>query len=171
MKRSRRQQLGRLTKRERIELRKTQIGSKQDRKLRKYSNNFNEMFEFFFKIHRSGLVNFCGSIVNVDFDINASDGKFAFREYDNGRFKFVNPVTRHPNILKSVICGKKGWGLWLNTWCEGIVEWSFTKEEILNEFEIRGITIPKPLMDDFENRLETMKYKRNQKYLEILKKN
>jgi hypothetical protein len=128
------------------------------------------MFEFFFKIHRSGLVDFCGAIVNIDFDINGSDGKFAFREYDNGRFKFINPVTRHPNILKSVICGKKGWGLWLNLWAEGIVEWSFTKEEILKEFEIRGIVIPRPLMNDFENRLETMKHNRNQKYLESLKK-
>jgi hypothetical protein len=129
------------------------------------------MFEFFFKIHRSGLIDFCGAIVNIDFDINGSDGKFAFREYDNGRFKFINPITKHPNILKSVICGKKGWGLWLNTWCEGIVEWSFTKEEILNEFSVRGIIIPKPLMNDFENRLETMKHKRNLKYLEDLKKN
>ena len=31
------------------------------------------MFEFYFKIYRSGLVKFCGDIVKVDFDVNGMD--------------------------------------------------------------------------------------------------
>ena len=76
------------------------------------------MFEFYFKIYRSGLVKFCGDIVKVDFDVNGSEGKFAFREYDNGRFKLITPISRHPNILQSVIIGKKGWGLWVSQWTD-----------------------------------------------------
>lgn len=123
------------------------------------------MFEFFFKIHRSGLVNFCGSIVNVDFDINASDGKFAFREYDNGRFKFVNPVTRHPNILKSVICGKKGWGLTVKTWSEGIGSGLFTKYEFYELFNSFGIEIPKSLILEFNNSVYKERIKREKEQL------
>ena len=42
------------------------------------------MFEFYLKIYRSGLITFCGSIVVIE--KGESDAKFAFREYDNGRF-------------------------------------------------------------------------------------
>lgn len=118
------------------------------------------MFEFFYKIHRTGLITFCGVNVEVDFDINGNDSKYTFREYDNGYYKFTNPITRHPNILKSVIIGKKGWGLWVKLWSEGIAEGTFTKYEILNEFKIRGIDIPESLMLEFENSIwkERLKY-------------
>lgn len=127
------------------------------------------MFNFYLSINRSGLITFCGVDVQVDFDVNGSDGKFGFREYDNGRFKGITPTSRHPNILKSVIIGKKGWGLWLNTWSEGIVDWSFTKEEIFQEFSKRGIEIPEPLLKDFNNRIDHLKRIRNMKYLESIK--
>ncbi len=129
------------------------------------------MFDFYLSIYRSGIVTFCGVEVNVDFDINGSDGKFAFREYDNGRFKNSTPITRHPNILKGVITGKKGWGLWVKMWTEGIVDWTFTKEEILQEFLIKGIDIPEPLMIEWDNLINKMKAVRNEKYLEELLKN
>ena len=127
------------------------------------------MFNFYLKIYRSGLINFCGVGVEVDFDINGSDGKFSFREYDNGRFKQMNPISRHPNILRGVIIGKKGWGLWVETWSQGIVDWSFTKEEILEEFTSRGIEIPEPLMIEWDKLIERKKIKRNLDYLNTLK--
>ena len=122
------------------------------------------MFEFYLKIYRSGIITFCGSIVTIDFDRNGSDGKFAFREYDNGRFKFINPISKHPNILKGIIIGKKGWGLWVSQWSEGIVDWTFTKEDILKEFEIRGIEIPDSLMLEWDKLILKLKNIRNENY-------
>jgi len=127
------------------------------------------MFDFYLKVNRSGLMTFCGVDVQVEFDVNGSDGKFGFREYDNGRFKNQIPVSRHPNILRSVIIGKKGWGLWVEQWTQGIIEWTFTKEEFLEEFDKRNITIPEPLMKEWDNLIERKKYVRNMKYLESLK--
>lgn len=123
------------------------------------------MFDFYLKIYRSGLITFCGDIVNVDFDVNGSEGKFAFREYDNGRFKLISPISRHPNILRGVIIGKKGWGLWVNSWAEGIVEWTFTKEEILKEFSDRNIEIPESLMLEWDKLIDKKKMIRNLEYL------
>lgn len=128
------------------------------------------MFIFYLQIYRKRVINFCGSIVDVDYDENSSDGKFAFREYDNGRFKFKTPKSKHPNILQGVIIGKKGWGLWVEQWSQGIVEWTFTKEEILNEFEKQGIQIPEPLMLEWDKLIDKKKRIRNLKYLEELSK-
>lgn len=126
------------------------------------------MFEFYFKVYRSGLITFCGVDVQVDFEVDGSDGKFGFREYDNGRFKNKTPVSRHSNILRSVIIGKKGWGLWVEQWSQGIVECTFTKDEILQEFMKRNITIPEPLMIEWDKLIQRKKYKRNQDYLDSL---
>lgn len=126
------------------------------------------MFEFYFRITRTGLINFCGDIVKVNFDVNGSDGKFSFREYDNGRFKNTIPISRHPNILKSVLIGKKGWGLWVSQWTEGIVDWTFTKEEILKEFTDRNIEIPEPLMLEWDKLIIKKKQIRNENYLKTL---
>jgi predicted nucleic acid-binding protein len=41
----------------------------------------------------------------------------------------------------------------LNEWSDGIVEGSFTKKEILSDFENLDITIPDSLLKDFENRI------------------
>jgi hypothetical protein len=129
------------------------------------------MFNFYLQIYRKGVINFCGSGVEVEYDEDSSDGKFAFREYDNGRFKYKTPKTKHPNILKGVIIGKKGWGLWVEQWSQGIAEWTFTKEEILNEFEKQGIQIPEPLMLEWDKLIDKKKRIRNEKYLSELTKN
>jgi hypothetical protein len=128
------------------------------------------MFNFYLSVYRSGLITFCGVEVNVDFDVNGSDGKFGFREYDNGRFKFKTPVSRHPNILRGVIIGKKGWGLWVEQYSQGIVDWSFTKEEILEEFSKRNIEVPEPLMLEWDKLLERKRRKRNSEYFEKISK-
>lgn len=49
----------------RIEERKKVIKSKKDRRLMKYSDNYNEMFNFFLKGYRSGILSFGGSKVDV----------------------------------------------------------------------------------------------------------
>lgn len=129
------------------------------------------MFYFFLKSYRSGLLTFCGSNVEVEFDENSEEGKFTFRQVENGDIKKNTIIkTRHPNIVKGVIIGKKSWGLFLDQWSDGICDWSFTKEEILGEFQKRNIQIPEPLLRDFENRIEKKKQIRNQKYLEMIKK-
>jgi hypothetical protein len=57
--------------------------------------------------------------------------------------------------------------LWVQEWTDGIVEWTFTKDEILSQFE--DIEIPESFLNDFENVLQRKKRIRNQKYLESLK--
>jgi hypothetical protein len=74
-------------------------------------------------------------------------------KFDNGQYKGKDIVSRHPNIVKSVIVGKKSWGLWVDQWSDGIVDGDFRLQEILEEFEIKGIIIPEPLMNDFNNRI------------------
>jgi hypothetical protein len=128
------------------------------------------MFTFFIKGYRSGLLEFSGSIVETEFDPDGNEGKFCFRQVENGDIKRNEVVkTRHPNLVKGAIIGKKSWGLWVDQWSDGIVDWTFTKEEILGEFQKRNIQIPKPLLRDFENRIEKKKLIRNQKYFEMLK--
>jgi hypothetical protein len=68
--------------------------------------------------------------------------------------------------MESVIRGKKAWGLWLDQWTDGIVDWTFTRQEILNIFEEKNIKIPESFLKDFDNRLEKKKRIRNLKYLE-----
>jgi hypothetical protein len=130
------------------------------------------MFTFFFLVNRRDLITFCGSIIEVGFDPNGVSGKECFRLYEDGYYKGGKSIiTKHPNIVKSVLIGKKGWGLWVDQWTEGIVDWSLTKEEILKEFEIRGIEIPDSFLKDFHNTIERKKRIRNLKYLEELKMN
>ena len=118
------------------------------------------MFTFFLKGYRSGLLTFCGSIVEVErSDIN---GRESFRMFEDGMFKHVNPTSKHSNVVKAVIVGKKSWGLWVKQWCEGINEFSFTQEEILNEF--KDIDIPKPLLKEFNNRIDRDRIKRLESY-------
>ena len=129
------------------------------------------MFSFFFQVNRRDLITFCGSIIEVEFDPNGVSGKECFRLYEDGYYKGGKPIiTRHPNIVKSVLIGKKGWGLWVDQWTEGIVDWTFTKEELLNEFVKVNIEIPESFLKDFENTIEKKKRIRNLKYLEELRK-
>lgn len=123
------------------------------------------MFSFFLKVNRTGLIEFCGTPTEVYFDINGYSCKECFRLYEDGFYKNGKPIiTKHPNILKSVLIGKKGWGLWVKEWVNGIVDWSFTKEEILKEFEIRGIEIPDSFLKEFDNLIEKSKIIRNNNY-------
>lgn len=78
-------------------------------------------------------------------------------------------ITKQPNILKSVLIGKKGLGLWFDQWSDGIVDWSFTKEEILDDFEKRGVEIPESFLIEFDNLIEKKKIKRNINYFNSLK--
>jgi hypothetical protein len=129
------------------------------------------MFSFFLKGYRSGILEFTGSIIETEFDPNGEEGKFCFRQIENGEIKRNNIIkTRHPNVVKAVISGKRSFGLWVDQWSDGIVDWTFTEEEILGEFQKRNIKIPKPLLIDFYNRIDKKKRKRNSEYFEILNK-
>jgi len=140
----------------------------KNKKVKKYSENFNRMFDFFFLLNRRGLIDFCGTSTDVTYDVNGLDCKECFRLYEDGRYKNSEIITRHPNIVKSVLIGKKGWGLWLDQWSDGIVEWCFTEEEILGEFKNRDIDIPLPMLIEFKNLIRKKKIKRNLNYLKEL---
>ena len=117
------------------------------------------------------MIEFCGEDVNIRSDKNSNRivcAKEGFRLFEDGQFSHRAINSKHPNILRAVIIGKKGWGLWVNQWAEGINEWSFTKEEILNEFKIRDIVIPKSFLIDFENRIEKLRQKRLEDHWEEL---
>ncbi len=113
------------------------------------------MFIFFLKSYRCGILDFCGVEVITRYDGNGKDSKFCFKSFENGVYTRVQVSegikTKHPNVLKGVIIGKKGWGLWKNEWSEGISEGSFTMSEILYQFEQHNIQIPDSLMTDFIN--------------------
>lgn len=129
------------------------------------------MFKFFYLVNRSGIIDFCGTTTNqIVFDLNGLDSRECFRLHEDGFYKGGKPmITKQPNILKSVLIGKKGIGLWFDQWSDGIVDWSFTKEEILDEFEKRGVEIPESFLIEFDNLIEKKKIKRNINYFNILK--
>lgn len=114
-------------------------------------------------------MSFSGSIVEIEKRNEGPDCREAFRMYDDGQFKFKVPYSKHPNLLKAVITGKKSWGLWVDQWTEGITDWTFTREDILKEFSDRNIKIPDSFLKDFDNTIERKRLKRNLKYLEKLK--
>ncbi len=110
-------------------------------------------------MYRTGLITFCGSKVNVEFDVNGVDGKNCFNDYENGLLKNKETIiTRHPNIVRSVITSKKGWGLWVSEWSSGIGDGLFSKDDILNEFEIRNIELPESFLKEFDDSIRRKKY-------------
>jgi hypothetical protein len=113
--------------------------------------------------YRKGLLLFCGEDVRVNFDSNGDDGKITIKKFENGEFKHTSITSRHPNIVKGVIVGKKSWGLWLDQWTDGIVEGSFRRKEILDEFEKLNIKIPEPFLIDFDNTIYIKTKKRMKK--------
>lgn len=128
------------------------------------------MFTFFLKGYRTGILDFSGSIIEVEFELDGDEGKYCFRKIENGEIKRNETIiTRHPNVVKSVVTGKRSWGLFLDQWSDGICDFSFTEEEILCEFQKRNIQIPESLLLDFKNRIDKKKMIRNQKYFEGLK--
>lgn len=110
------------------------------------------------------MLTFCGSNVKVEFDINSTEGKNTFRKFDNGDFKGKDIISRHPNIVKGVIIGKKAWGLWVGQWSDGISEGTFRVKDIIQDFEDKGITIPNSLMNDFNNQIDKKIQKRLAQY-------
>ena len=85
--------------------------------------------------------------------------------FDDGQFKDKPIITKHPNIVKSVITGKKSWGLWLGQWSDGVVDWTFTEKEIYSIFTEKNIKVPESFWLDFENTVDRKKNKRNLEYL------
>ncbi len=132
---------------------------------KKYSERFNKMFNFFFMINKKGLVTFCGTKTDIEFDINGIGSKECFMKFENGFYRNKKIVTNHPNILKSVLIGKKGWSLWVDEWTNGVVDFTFTENEIFNIFEDKGIEIPENLLIDFYKKIDKKKEIRNKKYL------
>jgi hypothetical protein len=104
--------------------------------------------------YRKGILLFCGEDVKVKFDSKGDDGKITYKKFENGDFrgpKIIDISSRHSNIVRGVIIGKKSWGLWLDQWTDGIVDGSFRRKEILDEFEKLNIKIPEPFLIDFDN--------------------
>jgi len=111
------------------------------------------MFTFFLKCYRVGLLDFCGSSVEVKFDPNGKDSKVSFKEFENGVMKLDNLSSCHPNTLKGVIVGKKSWGLHVKMWYEGISDGDFRLCEITEDFDKKNIKIPEPLLNDLKNNI------------------
>lgn len=141
-----------MNKHERILARKQEIGSRHRRNLKKYSDNFNSIFWFLFKIYKTGIITFCGSEVNVVYDPNGLDAKEGFRLYEDGAFNMGQTIlSRHDKVLRAVIIGKKGFGLWCDQWSDGIADWTFSEEEIFHIFRDVNIDIPTSLEKNFRD--------------------
>ena len=160
------QDYSKLPKHERIALKKKQglIKDRHSRKLEKFSDNFNEIFNFFLNGFRMGLFDTPGEYFRVDYDKDAESGKMAFRRYEDGKFantsnKHFNFVikSRQPNITYAVICAKKSMGLNMSMWIDGIAECNFTAQEIIDDFERIGLKMPVGFQTDLRNRSHAMK--------------
>lgn len=131
------------------------------------------MFSFFFLLSRTELITFCGSNVEdrnpIEFDPDGDEGKFCFRKIENGQYQPGEKIiTRHPHILKSVMSGKRGWGLWRDQWTDGIAEHTFTKEEIMQEFIEKKVIVPESFLKEFDDFLEKKKRVRLEREIERL---
>lgn len=113
--------------------------------------------------YRKGILLFCGEDVRVKFDVNGDDGKITIKKFENGEFKKTEITSRHSNIVRGVIIGKKSWGLWSDEWSDGISQGLFTKKEILEGFEKRNIKVPEPFLIDLENKIYNKIMKRMKK--------
>lgn len=150
-------------------MRKKEIGTKHLRKLKRYSDKFNEIFNFFLNSYRKKILTFCGSEVRVLFDKESPESKEIYRLYENGNYQQNKPMfSRQNNVLEAVIIAKKSWGLHVSEWTDGINEWCLTPEEVIQQFTDVGITIPEPLLKDFYNTIERKRQKRLQKLCETM---
>jgi hypothetical protein len=128
--------------------------TRSERRRKKHSPEFNKKFMFFLNSYRFKILDFSGVDVKTELNLNEDDGKVCFKKFDNGEYKGIDTIpTRHPNILKGVIVGKKSWGLHVKMWSEGISEGLFTKKEILQQFIDNNIEIPEPFLTDFNNQI------------------
>lgn len=150
---------------QRIQQKAAEVGSRHHRKLGKFSQGFNENFMFFFLLSRRGLIDFCGERILVEHDVDGPGAKMCFKHFEDGKYSMGRVITsRHPNVMRHVLMGKKGFGLWVREWSGGISEGSFKKQDILDEFATRGISIPDCFMQEFENAI----YKATLKMMEKL---
>lgn len=138
------------------------IKDRHTRKLEKYSDGFNEIFNFFLISGRKGLLTFGGSGTDVKFVSGGYSVKEAFRRYDDGEFKdekgVPSPIlTRHVNLAHVVVMAKKSWGLHVKMWAEGIADCDFTIDEIKESFREVGLEIPTSLLKGFENEVQKRK--------------
>lgn len=157
-----------LSKMERIRLKKEMglLRDRHSRKLEKFSDNFNTIFYFFLRSYRKKLLNFGGIAVDTYYKKDGYSAKETFRRFDDGQYNNEQKIeSRQNNVLQGVIIAKKSWGLHVKIWTEGIVERDFTIEEIINDFERSGITIPESLMKGFINEVKKAKANR---YEEII---
>jgi hypothetical protein len=126
--------------------------TREEKRRKKHSEEFNKIFWFFLQSYRHKILDFSGVEVKTTMNINEDDGKVCFKKFDNGEYKGIESIsTRHPNILKGVIVGKKSWGLHVKMWSEGISEGTFTKRELLQQFTDHNIVIPESFLLDFDN--------------------
>lgn len=136
------------------------LSRSERRRLRNLKKN-DFIIRFFIESYRKGILDFCGSDVKVKFDRNSPDLRTCFFKYNDGEYTkdelYDGIPTKHPNLLRMYIIGKKSWGLWLNEWASGIAEWLFTLDEILEQFG--EIKIPESLLIDFKNRIHKKRYK------------
>lgn len=114
---------------------------------------FIKYFRFFLQSYRKGITTFTGSnLIETKLNLKKPDAKYCFTAFNNGEYSLDTPIeTKHPNVLKAVINGKKSWGLWSDEWGNGIAEYSFTENEILSIFQDDAIEIPDSLLSDFKN--------------------
>ena len=146
-----------IKKAERLKEISNKIGNRHTRKLRKFSDGFNEKFNFFLKCYRNGIMTFPGDIVDVTHDVNAVCAKEGFRLYDDGYFKIREIKSRHNNILKAVIIAKKSFGMHVDMWSDGIAECLFTFDELMETFYEKNIIVPESFVQDFKNRIQKKK--------------
>ena len=126
--------------------------TREEKRRKRHSEEFNKIFWFFLQSYRHKILDFSGVEVKTRMNINEDDGKVCFKKFDNGEYKGIESIsTRHPNILKGVIVGKKSWGLHVKMWSEGISEGTFTKQELLQQFIDHKIEIPESFLLDFDN--------------------
>lgn len=146
------------------------IKSKKERRLMKYSDNFNEMFNFFLASYRKDILSFCGADVIVKFNKDSDDAKFSFRLFDNGKFKGKDIESIHPNILRAVIIAKKSWGLFCREWASGIADCDFTRNEIIEEFSNNNIKIPDVFLTELDNEIFKFKQLKYNNYFALKEK-
>jgi hypothetical protein len=126
----------------------------EKRQLRNINDNFIEIYNFYLEGYSKGLFDFCGTNVKTVYNSIASNSMICFKKYEQGEYSKetiyqTGIQCSQSDELRKVILGKKGFGLVKELYCSGIAEWSFTEEEILNEFKIRNINIPEPFLLDF----------------------
>lgn len=117
------------------------------------------MCVFLVRSHRTEIIDFCGSdlVHDIIYDVNGDDALFCIRKFENGEYGRIGTlkpiITRHPNIVRTILLGKKGLGLWVREWSQGIAEGLFTKHEIYSQFEENNILIPESIKLDIQNNI------------------